>query len=198
MRRLFSLAFVVLAVIVAALKVAEWASEEWWMNSLGFRSAQALYWQWRVEAFIPAFVLWALVMGSNARLAWHNARWGDTSLPLLGPRVLAGRTHISSEDRVRLDLLARRGEQVFITLSAMMCGMAAANQFDLWVLALHPPTFADLEGGANATFLVGLWPALLWVWNAFGVLLGFTLGLVVTIAAFEGVLDFDTHGLRVG
>ncbi|BCM90056.1 hypothetical protein IAD21_01907 [Abditibacteriota bacterium] len=198
MRRLFSIAFVVLAIFVATLKVAEWTSEEWWMNSLGFRSAQALYWQWRVEAFIPAFLIWTGVMVSNARLAWHNARWRDVSLPLLGPRALAGRNQISSEDRVRLDLLARRGEQTFIGMSALLCGMAAANQFDLWVLAFHPPAFGMMDSGANATFLVGVWPAMLWAWNAFGALLGFTLGLVITIAAFEGVLDFDTRGLRVG
>ncbi len=198
MRRLFSIAFVILAIIVATLKVAEWTSEEWWMNSLGFNSAQALYWQWRVEAFIPAFGLWLLVMGTNARLAWHNARWRDVSLPLLGPRALAGRNQISPEDRVRLDVLARRGEQFFIGLSATLCGVAAANQFDLWVLAFHPPSFETLDLGFNATFLVGVWPAMLWAWSAFGVLLGFTLALVVTIAAFEGVVDFDTRGLRVG
>ncbi|RYX81516.1 hypothetical protein EON83_23865 [bacterium] len=198
MRRLFSIAFFVLAFVVATLKIAEWTSEEWWMNSMGYRSAQALYWQWRVEAFIPAFLVWTGVLLSNARLAWHNARWLDGSLPLLGPRALTSRSHISPEDRVRLELLAKRGEQIFIGLSAVLCGMAAANQFDLWVLMFHPPTFGALESGADATFLVGVWPALLWVWNAFGALLGFTLGMVITIAAFEGVLDFDTHGLRVG
>ncbi len=199
MRRLFSLAFVLFAIVVFALKIAEWTSENWWMSSLGFSGAQGLYWKWRLSAFFPAFGLWWLVMGGNARLAWHNAHWRDVSLPLLGPRALAGRGQGSPEDRVRLEFLARRGAQMFIIASALLCGVAAANHFDLWVLAFHAPNFnAPNPSGIDASFLVGVWPALLWAWNAFGALLLFTLGLVVSIAAFEGALDFDSRGLRIG
>ncbi len=194
MRRLFSITFVVLVIIVGVLKVAEWTSENWWMSSLGFGGAQTLFWKWRLGAFVPAFGLWWLVMGGNARLAWHNARWRDVSLPLLGPREGSGRGH-SPEDRVRLDALALRGSQAFVLLGALLCGVASANHFDLWVLARHPPAFG---GADNASFLVGVWPALLWAWNAFGALLGFTLAVVAAIAVYEGVLDFDSRGFRVG
>ncbi len=195
MRRLLSFLFVLALAGVVALKTAEWTAENWWMASLGFGGAQNLYWKWRLGAFVPVFAVWWVFMGGNARLAWHNARWRDVSLPLLGPRALVGRGLMSSEESVRLDSLARRGATGGVLLGALLCGVAAANHFDMWVLALHPPTF---EGDASAAFLVGVWPALLWTWSALGVLWLFTLGLVAAIAAFEGVLDFDTRGLRVG
>lgn len=199
MRRLFSVALVALALVVGILKIAEWTCENWWMNSLGYGATQEQFWTWRLEAFVPAFLVWWLVMHTNARLAWHNARWRDVALPLLGPRALAGRNAVSLEDRVRLDTLAHRSEQAFVFLSALLCGVAAANHFDLWVLALNPPDFGKLAPpNADATLLVGVWPAMVWAWDAFGVLLLLNFGLVVSIAAFEGVLDFDTHGMRVG
>jgi len=200
MRRLFSLAFWLLMLGIGALKVAEWTTENWWMNALGFGGQARLYWTWRLTAFLPAFGLWALVMGLNARLAWHNAHWRDVSLPLLGPRNNQGRGVMSPEDRAKLDALARKSARVFVGLSALLCGVAAANHFDLWVLALSGATWGAKEasGGQDIGFFVWQLPALLWVWNALGSLFGFTLLLVASIAAFEGVLDFDTHGLRVG
>ena len=199
MRRLLSLALLVFTGLACALKIAEWTSENWWMNSLGFGGVQRLYWKWRLQAFFPAFGLWWLVMGGNARLAWHNAHWRDVSLPLLRPRALAGRGQVSPEERARLDLIVRRGARVFITGSAFVCGVAAANHFDLWVMMFHAPDFGPPDAsGVNTSFLVGVWPGLLWAWNAFGVLLLFTLGLVAAIATFEGALDFDSRGLHIG
>ena len=200
MRRLFSFAFWIVMFGVCALKIAEWTSENWWMNSLGFGGAQLAYWKWRVCAFVPAFGLWAVVMGLNARLAWHNAHWRDVSLPLLGPRALAGRGLIPPEDRARLDILARRSSRAFILLGALLCGVASANHFDLWVLALRGGNWGVREAasGQDIGFFVWVLPALGWAWNALGTLLLFCLGLVAAIAAFEGVLDFDTRGLRVG
>lgn len=97
-------------------------------------------------------------------------------------------------------MLARRGARAFVGLSALLCGVAAANHFDLWVLALSGATWGTREasGGQDIGFFVWVLPAMLWAWNALGTLFGFTLLLVASIAAFEGVLDFDTHGLRVG
>ncbi len=200
MRRLFSLAFWMLMLGMGALKIAEWTSENWWMASLGFGAAQRLYWKWRLLAFVPAFGVWAGVMGLNARLAWHNAHWRDVSLPLLGPRSLAGRNAVSPEDRARLDVLARRAARAFIVLGAMLCGVACANRFDLWMLALSGASFGAREATSGQDIGVFLWvlPALGWAWNALGLLLLFCLGLVAAIAAFEGVLDFDTRGLRIG
>ncbi len=185
---------------VGALKIAEWTTENWWMASLGFGSVQLIYWTWRVLAFLPAFALWAGVMGANVRLAWHNAHWRDVSLPLLGPRALAGRNAIPPEDRARLDVLARRGARAFVLLSALLCGVAAANRFDLWALALWGGSWGAREAssGQDIGFFVWVLPAISWACNALGTLLLFTLGLVAAIAAFEGVLDFDTRGLRIG
>lgn len=200
MRRLFSFAFWVLLVGAFALKIAEWTTENWWMASLGYGSVQLTYWTWRLLAFVPACALWAGVMGASARLAWHNAHWRDVSLPLLGPRGFAGRGSIPPEDRARLDVLARRGARAFIALSALLCGVAAANRFDLWVLALGGGSWGAREAssGQDIGFFVWVLPALGWACNALGTLLFFTLGLVAAIAAFEGVLDFDTRGLRIG
>jgi len=200
MRRLFSLAFWLLMIGIGALKIAEWTTENWWMDALGFGSQARLYWTWRVAAFVPAFGLWALIMGLNARLAWHNAHWRDVSLPLLGPRNHPGRSVVSPEDRAGLDRLARKSARVFVGLSALLCGVAAANHFDLWVLALSGATWGTKEasGGQDIGFFVWVLPAFLWAWNALGSLFLFTLLLVASIAAFEGVLDFDARGLHVG
>jgi len=200
MRRLFSFAFWLLMLGVGALKIAEWTTENWWMDALGFGAQARLYWIWRLSAFVPAFGLWALIMGLNARLAWHNAHWRDVSLPLLGPRSTESQNAMSPDDRARLEILARRSARIFIGLSALLCGVAAANHFDLWVLALSGASWGAREasGGQDIGFFVWVLPAFLWAWNALGTLFLFTLLLVASIAAFGGVLDFDARGLRVG
>jgi len=200
MRRLFSFVFWIGMMGVGALKVAEWTSENWWMDALGFHAEQRAYWTWRLASFFPAFGLWGGFMGLNARLAWHNAHWRDVSLPLLGPRLGEGRSVVSPADRARLDFLARRCAIAFVLMSALLCGVAAANHFDMWVLALSGNVWGAREasGGGDIGFFVWVLPALDWAGNAFGTLFFFSLALVAAIAAFEGVLDFDTHGLHVG
>ena len=165
MRRILALLFPLLLAFLVVSKGAEWISEKWWFESLGQGQTWRHLFAWRAGAFLVGAPLWAAIMGFNVALAWRRGMAARAPLSLLGGALEGIELELSPA--LRLGQIIARSS---VWSAAWLAGLAAANRFDLWVLAATP---GARDAGDVGWFLFRL-PALDWSLNWLGVALGLT------------------------
>ena len=165
MRRILALLFPLLLAFLFVSKGAEWISEKWWFESLGQGQTWWRLFAWRAGAFCVAAPLWAAILGFNVALAWRRGMAARAPLSLLGGALEGIELELSPA--LRLGRVIARSS---VWSAAWLAGLAAANRFDLWVLAATP---GAREAEGLGWFLFRL-PALDWSLNWLGVALGLT------------------------
>ena len=172
MRRILALIFPLSLAFLVVSKGAEWISDVWWFGAL---NQGATWWDlmgWRAGAFVVVAPLWGAIVGWNLRLAWRHALAQRAPLSLLGGALGGIELEMSPALRFGRWLI-----QVSVWSSAWLAGLAAANRFDLWLLALRGNGLGQFEAsaGLDLGFFLFRLPAIYWAWSLLGVALGLTL-----------------------
>ena len=132
MRRILAVTFSLLFALLLVSRGAEWLSEKWWFASLDQSATWWVYMKWRAGAFAVAAPLWLAIVGLNLRLAWRHSLAHREPLSLLGGGLRSIAIGLSPALRAGRILV-----RATVWGTAMLAGLAAANRFDLWILAAN-------------------------------------------------------------
>ena len=168
MRRISALLFPLSLAFLVVTKAAEWTSEAWWFGALDQGATWRHLMAWRAGGFAVVGLVWAAILGLNVRAAWRHALAQRAPLSLLGGAMEGIELEISPALR-----LGRQLAQMSVWGAAWLAGLAAANRFDLWVLASRSGA-RELDAGHDLGFFLFRLPALEWAWGCLGLALGLT------------------------
>ncbi|RYG74357.1 hypothetical protein EON80_02510 [bacterium] len=124
-----------LLIFCASYQLAEWVSDRWWFESLGYASQFDRLFLWRLGSFALGAGVFAAWLSVNAQIAWRNA--ARMAVPLGFFETDPPNRFAPLQDKLFFDLYRRRLTIFIIALLSWLAGLGCAARYGVFLRALN-------------------------------------------------------------